>query len=274
MGSILNSDFYKLFKMKSFYICLIISAVLGIFETLMYQLTNNMMLEVQDSAGMVINDFKITMKDCLQSAFVNGDFSIIVIIAIVLFVTVEYSSGTLKNLVGRGCSRSKLFLSKTVTSVVEALLLYAAFAVCYIVSGFAMLSTDGIDNEFVSRLLLTYAVQILIIIAGVCVMVAVSTLLRSKGGAIAVLICANILVPMIMQIIYMLSISGDNMSEVANAVSGGSGNFSQYWIFSTASKVWENITNGEVYISLIIPVVYIIASIAAGLAVFKKRDIK
>lgn len=274
MGSILNSDFYKLFKMKSFYICLIISAVLGFFEILMIQLSNNMMLEVQNEAGVVVNDLTVTMKDCLQSVFNNGDFSIIVIIAIVLFVTVEYSSGTLKNLVGRGCSRSKLFLSKTVTSVVEALLLYAAFAVCYIVSGFAMLSTDGIDNEFVSRLLLTYAVQILIVIAGVCVMVAVSTLLRSKGGAIAVLICANILVPMIIQIIYMVSFSGDNVNEMVDAVSGKSGALSQYWIFMTASNVWGNIANGEVYISLIIPVVYIIASVAVGLAVFKKRDIK
>lgn len=274
MGSILNSDFYKLFKMKSFYICLIISAVLGFFEIFMMQLANNMIEEAQSQAGMIMDGIQIKMANCLQSVFNNGDFSIIVIIAIVLFVTVEYNSGTLKNLVGRGCSRSKLFLSKTVTSVAEALLLYAAFAVCYIVSGFAMLSTDGIDNEFVSRLLLTYAVQILIIIAGVCVMVAVSTLLRSKGGAIAVLICANILVPMIIQIIYMISITGEDMSEVADAVSGGSGALSQYWIFSTASKVWENIANGEVYISLIIPVVYIIASIAAGLAVFKKRDIK
>lgn len=272
MGSILNSDFYKLFKMKSFYICLIISAVLGLFETVMIQLANNMISQAQEEMGIAMAA-QTKMDSVLKTAFNNGDFSIIVIIAIVLFVTVEYSSGTLKNLVGRGCSRSKLFISKLVTSVVEALLLYAAFAVCYIVSGFVMFSTDGIDNEFISRLLITYAVQILIIIADVCVMVAVSTLLRSKGGAIAVLICANILVPIIIEIIYMVSITEVDAETIA-AVSGGGSNLSQYWIFMTNSSVWNNIANGEVYVSILIPIVYIIVSVAAGLVVFKKRDIK
>ena len=106
MQNLLKSDFYKLFKMKSFYVCAIIAAAMAAISMFLDSQLNNMMQSMSDTMGDMMTSQMVTLKNILPTIISpTGDYFILVIIGVCLFITIEYNAGTLKNIAARGFKR-------------------------------------------------------------------------------------------------------------------------------------------------------------------------
>ena len=66
MQNLLKSDFYKLFKMKSFYVCAIIAAAMAAISMFLDSQLNNMMQSMSDTMGVMMTSQMVTLKNILQ----------------------------------------------------------------------------------------------------------------------------------------------------------------------------------------------------------------
>lgn len=86
MQNLLKSDFYKLFKMKSFYVCAIIAAVMAAISMFLDSQLNNMMQSMTDTVSSAMMSTQIiTLKNILPTIISpTGDYFILVIIGVCL----------------------------------------------------------------------------------------------------------------------------------------------------------------------------------------------
>lgn len=283
MIKLINSDFYKLFRMKSLYVCLIVAVGLALLQSGISRLTVNMLEEdmgtsLVDMAG--IGD----IKDMLLNAM-NGDqnWVIISIIAVSLFVSIEYRAGTLKNIVAKGFSRESIFFSKLIVSIVEAVIICYAYIIVYVSACFIFFDSSGLSADFYSELAVNYAVNTLITIASTSFIVMTAYLIRSTGGTIALSICLYmIVIPMALQMMNLFSIlnSGDDSdSQILAATTAmnennGYGDAAYYWVGTLSATLSKCYADKTIYIPVLIALAYLALSVVIGLLSFKKRDIK
>ena len=102
MNNLIKFEFRKLFKSKSFYICLLICIGL----VLLSGLTTKIMVESREVIDL---PSKYSM---LQGAVSFGNITLISAIYTALFVCEDESSNTLKNIYAKGYTRGNVFISK------------------------------------------------------------------------------------------------------------------------------------------------------------------
>ena len=160
MQNLLKSDFYKLFKMKSFYVCAIIAAAMAAISMFLDSQLNNMMQSMTDTVSSAMMSTQIiTLKNILPTIISpTGDYFILVIIGVCLFITIEYNAGTLKNIAARGFKREYIFLSKIIVCVVEAFIITLCFAVSCVIFGLIFLGTPagGFGDGYFTELFTIY----------------------------------------------------------------------------------------------------------------------
>lgn len=281
MQNLLKSDFYKLFKMKSFYVCAIIAAAMAAISMFISLQLNNMMQSMSDTMGDMMTSQMVTLKNILPTIISpTGDWFILVIIGVCLFITIEYNAGTLKNIAARGFKREYIFLSKLIVCVVEAFIITLCFAVSCVIFGFAFLGvpTGGFGDGYFTELFIIYGVDILILIGYVSFIAMVAYLIRTNGGTIAITLCAHYLVPVIITMFNVVTIMNDtsdsDLEKMMSYTSNQYGQAAYYWIGTLGGAVSESYHNGTIYIPILVALAYIVVSCAIGMSVFKKRDIK
>lgn len=289
MLNLLKSDFYKLFRMKSFYVCCIVSVAIGAVAIVLNCALNSMMTAATDSvagAMAAATTPKITLKMMLPSLIspsgsmvVTGDWFILVMIGVSLFVTTEYNAGTLKNIVARGRKREYVFLSKLIVCIVEALIIALSFAVSCFVLGLIFLGmpSEELSGSFLLEILATYGIDILIIVGYTSVIAMIGYLIRTTGGTIAVTLCIHYLIPIVITMCNVTNIISESEDAVTSMISYQTnqyGNVAYCWIGTLGVTVSESYQNGTIYIPILVALAYIVATSALGMFVFKKRDIK
>ena len=109
MKNLLRADFYKLYRQKTFKVCLIILAV----ATLLTVVTMKIPVGEDSDGGKVFlgDSFGIsTAKDVALSV----DLTIYLAIWVALMFASEFQNGALRNAVSSGASRTQLYLSKSI----------------------------------------------------------------------------------------------------------------------------------------------------------------
>lgn len=280
MQNLLKSDFYKLFKMKSFYVCAIIAAAMAAISMFISSQVNNMMQSMPDTIGMMIIESQtVTLKSILPTMISPlSDYFILVIIGVCLFITIEYNAGTLKNIAARGFKREYIFLSKLIVCIVEAFIITLCFAVSCVIFGLMFLPIGNFGDGYFAELFTIYGVDVLILIGYVSLIAMITYLIRTNGGTIAITLCAHYLAPIIISMINAITIMNDTSnSDLRKMVSYTNNQYGQvayYWIGTLGGTVSESYHNGTIYIPILVALAYIVVSGAIGMLVFKKRDIK
>lgn len=280
MQNLLKSDFYKLFKMKSFYVCAIIAAAMAAISMFISSQVNNMMQSMPDTIGMMIIESQtVTLKSILSTMISPlSDYFILVIIGVCLFITIEYNAGTLKNIAARGFKREYIFLSKLIVCIVEAFIITLCFAVSCVIFGLIFLPVGNFGDGYFAELFTIYGVDVLILIGYVSLIAMITYLIRTNGGTIAITLCAHYLAPIIISMINAITIMNDTSnSDLRKMVSYTNNQYGQvayYWIGTLGGTVSESYHNGTIYIPILVALAYIVVSGAIGMLVFKKRDIK
>jgi len=267
MPKLLRADFYRLWKTKSYYICIAVAAAIAIFGAVMTQVSINMMkaaAKTEPSMQQSVDALTATTKQGgigYLGTCMNGNFiPLLIAIVVSLFVCMYFSSGAIKN--AHGFSRSEIYGSTLIVCSVSALIMMVAYMLFSFAAASVLWGVGKVDTDIVLGLLKMIGTESLLMIGCVSLFVMVAMLIRNSGGTIAINIGSFIVVPILLGIINGLLLKSDVV-------------LSKYWIANAGNFVAQlNPANDDIIRSLIIAGCYIVASTAIGLFTFQKRDIK
>lgn len=172
MKKLIKFEFRKLFKSKSFFICLVVC--LGL--VLLGGLTTKVLLE--NSEGEIATPTALSM---LKGAIGSANVVLISGIFVALFVCEDDTSGTIKNIYARGYSRRDVFISKYLVSLVSILIFTFSSMLLSFLFGLATWSSElKIPNNY----FITMLAQIVMMIAYHAVFFTISSKVRSNGSKI------------------------------------------------------------------------------------------
>ncbi len=268
----LNGDFYRLKKLKSVWISLIIMFAL-IFMTFAIYWIGIKFIESQPPEQMPEIDSTLQSIDSLIINMLYGSSSIAnveLFIAIVacIFIGKDFSCGYIALTSARGTKRANTYFSKWL-SLVCLFVLYVFFAllvsgIFYAISG----SPGGFTGANFGTLMRNFALQLLAGIASVSIFVMVNFLCRSSGTSIATCIASYLLLGIVVSVIKtVLSVSDASGTKLDWTVFLP---LQQMDVASSASKL----STAQIVAATVMPVVYTVASTLIGYFTFEKRDIK
>lgn len=268
MLQLLRADFYKLSKMKSFFICLLILLALIVGSVFLSDYTNNQNKgqTTVDENGQTVSlyDDSLSASSMLTSTF-SIDTVLFASIVISLLCANEFGFGTIKNTAARGFRRSQIYCSKLLVSMTVLLCMGLVGGIGMTVTATALWGFGDVGADYWVNLLQTMGLQILLCFAFTAVFATISVLARSSGGAIALNICVLQFSGLAVQLGQLL----------LNKVFHWEVNLRDYLLSTNLQALGYDELTGELATrSLVVGVVFLVVAIAVGLFSFQKRDIK
>ena len=249
MFKLLNFEFRKLIRQKSFYIC--IAAMLALLVGSAY--TTELM-----TAKSGVEDPSLSGISYLMEAISGSALSAVLAVFIPLFICEDYASGTIRNIITRGFSRLEMFIAKLIAVLAATVLMTAVcLAAAYLVgTAFWGAGEPSLGSEQIKILLC----QLAVIAAYATMFFAISSMLQKVGGSIA--IC--LILPMAALI--LLSLADAALAEREIELSG-------YWIENLGRSLASVEAEAEdIKKALIGAGCYFAASIAFSWLVIMKRE--
>ena len=268
----LNGDVYRLKKLKSVWISLIIMFTL-IFLTFAIYWIGIKIIENQTPEQAPDMDDTIQFTDSLIANLLYGSSSVAnveLFLAIVacIFIGKDFSCGYIALTTARGTKRANTYFSKWL-SLICLFVFYVCFAllvsgIFYAMSG----SPGGFTGAKFGTLMRNFALQLLAGIASVSLFVMINFLCRSSGTALATSIASYLLLEILVSII-----------ETVLRVSDTSGTKLDWTIFLPLQQmdiatIEGKLSTAQIAAATVMPVVYTVASTLIGYFTFEKRDIK
>lgn len=275
MGRLIISDWKKLMKCRTLWVCAVISFLTGMLMTVLYDMAWQNMSNTQQfqtvlylfqTAGMDTEMSKQLLSQFPAQVFwqyVNtllSDGNIVIFAAIVIsvYIGAEYNEGTFKNTLSRGFPRITVYLSKYIVSVAAM----AITVLSYVLGGGIVAAvkfdlTTDVSDEQMLIMILAYAA---LFIALTAVFMFIATVAKKTGFAVALSLVIPIVASLIIQI---LSFGFDWVTDAAN-----------YWIFDTATLVKMLYENGNIWIAFTVAPIYLLAALGFGSWIFQRQEMK
>ncbi len=266
----LTSDVYRLRKLKSVWISLVVMFLL-IFITFAIYWVGIKLIEKQGDD--VEANATLSFIDSLIITLLYGSTSIAnveLFIAIVacIFIGKDFSCGYIALTTARGTKRVDTYFSKWL-SLVCLFVFYMCFAL--LVSGifFAISgSPGGFTGAKFGTLMRNFALQILAGIASVSIFVMINFLCRSTGTSIATSIAAYLLLSIIVSVVSsVLGITDTAGKKVDWTI------FLPLQQMSIASSA-DKLSMVQIIAATVMPIAYSVICTLVGYFTFEKRDIK
>lgn len=281
MRHLIKSDFYKLKKAKSFWICMIIAAALAVFSVLAMDFSVKLMEQIpqqaaQDQAmleesGLNIstNGIPMTSEDLNASSMLliqfAGTTTILIAIFVSLFVGGEFSHGTIKNLASKNYTRAQIYFSKLIVSIIAAIGMTVFYAIVATILGTALWGFGNVEHSFTVNLCKGIPIELLLVSAFTALFVMFSMLIRQNGGALA----ANIFFLEFISLIVMIG------EMIVNKIFDTSITLSNYLIDTNMTQIATSEITGRLAArSICVGLGFFVAATIVGLLSFQKRDIK
>ncbi len=260
MINLLSAEIYKLKKSKSFKV----AAGLAVSFTVVIYLLEELLL-----SGLVENVDKAmiersTILHMLKQMFGQCNTIIFVTIFVCLFAMGDYSSGAIKNIVGKGLRREEIYLSRFLVTEFGAVMIYLLTALAVLVGGVIFLGTEQINGAVLYDFISYLSLQILYLTAYTAIIILVCEITRNTAGIIISLLGIMLLSNMVFEGI-----------DIVIKAAGASFSLSKYWIMTViASCPAADIPSWFVTSSGIAAGVWLIVSLAAGMLCFSWKDVK
>lgn len=256
MLNLLRSDFYKLFRLKSFYICGIIATILGAFDV--WFLNHNVNSELGIDASVLGYNGIYASVMCL------GEVVLLLSIFIAMFIPSEFSYGTIKNIASRGISRFNIYVSKLIVCAFVTVVYSLTVGIVGFTTGSIMWGVGDFSGEIAFNMFKSIGLFLLAVFAMECINIMVGFLLRHTGGTVATVLAISTLVPTLILIAeFFLKSKFDKEIEL-----------SKYWVGQYYGMAKLDVANDVLQTGIIVSLVYIFVSSAIGIYSFYKRDVK
>lgn len=206
MINLLRGELYKLRKSKAFFICCTAAVLLvGLVYWMLFLADAVQRGEVANGTGGVYVGVaeaggqmqevsgrlleEIGIMEVLQQ-MISNSAAIIMAVFAAIFVIGEYGTGAVKNIVGKGYAREKIFLAKYIATVAACLVILALTVVFTVLAGGVIMWSAGIKQDwsgaFFADLLWYCAIQALLGAAVVGVVAAISEACRNMAAGITI----------------------------------------------------------------------------------------
>lgn len=262
MLNLLNAEFYKLRKSKSFKVA---GALTVLFTTVIYfihMLFQSGMIENVDMEAVELS--RMDILQILHQMFANYNTIIFVTIFVCLFALGDYSSGAVKNFAGKGFRREEIYLARFLVTEFGAVMIYLLTALAVLAGGVIVFGTEQINEavlyDFISFLFL----QILYLTGYTAIIIMVCEFTRNTTGILISILGVMLFSTPLFQ----------GMDLVFRAL-GTSFVISKYWILTViGSCPLTDIPPKFVTGSGMIAGAWLIVSFVAGMLYFSREDIK
>ncbi len=252
MGKLIKFEFRKLFKSKYFYII----GAIAIAFVLISGITTKAINDAIVAEGGEATPYSAYL---FTKSALSGTFTMLIGIFAALFATEDQTCGTLKNIVAKGYSRTKLYFSKYIVSLVGVLIISAlTIAVSY---GYGN-SIWSNSLEITDNVALIVIGQLLGLLAYHSVFFAISYTSGKVGAAIAL----NIIGPLGVSLILGMGdafIKNDNFK------------LSSFWLDSLFSNFTSSITDTKLIgVGIALLIVYFAIAILVGSLINRRKEIR
>lgn len=271
------AETYKLRKSKSFYIC-VISAIAFVF--LMYSMLaiadNIQKGRLENGTGGVIvsvnnkqSDLSsssiwdtVSIMDMLQETFSGDVIGIILAIFASIFVICEFSSGMLKNIVGKGCSRGSIYLARLAAAILASILISLAGIAATLACGWLFAGIDPLSGSIWKHLPAYTGLQLLLITAITSIFVLIGEISRNLAAGISLGICTAAFPALLLNIL--------DMQFADSSITP-----SQFWPLTRLSACpFEGLTAGYAAETFAVTLFWIVLAAGLGIWHFYKTDIR
>lgn len=267
MRNLLRGELYKLVRSKCFYICCMI--MIGV-AFLMYglfalaDLAQNSQMENITVTVDAVSVWDEMSVGTMASTLVSGFGAVIVAIFVAVFYYGDYAGGAIKNVVGKGYTRTAVFAAKFIASTVGVILMEIALFLGLIICESVFLKAERLNGTVLEVLVKYVGIQLFLSIALTALMVLMNQLSRNLGLGIAISIClvtfSSLLTMGINAVLLYLKIDVD---------------VCEYWILDLMSNCpVEGLESGFVLRAIVCAVAWCIVSFGLGSLHFSKKDVK
>ncbi len=277
MIHLIKGEFYKVYKSRAFYVCCILAAAFIVFLYGMLIMADKIERgELANGAGgvYVSGDAmqesplplmeQITILEILQQMFGNCACFITIIFA-AIFVVGEYTNGAVKNAVGKGYARWKIFMAKYIAAAGVSVILLILTVITTVLCGAAIGKGGEISGSFFQDLFLFSGIQLLLGVALNGVIVAVCELCRSLGAGITIGIAIASFSPLI---------TGALDMAIALVLPQSNFKISSYWVMNLITECPVREIGGDFIIrAVLMSIVWIAVTAGAGIYHMKKADV-
>lgn len=275
MFNLFSGEFYKWKKSKVFKVCLAAAIGMIIFIYLMLMLAAKIQNGEMENGtgGVVVTESNMEKGEDvfaqygilgIVSEITGGGFELIFIAVFTcIWVVGEYSNGAIKNMVGKGYSRGKVFLSKYITTAVSVIIMNLILFLVMLLVGFAVVGTKEVSGGFFRDFFSYVGVQLLLCVAFSGILVAVCEFTRS--------IAAGITISMVLVIFSTVILGGVDLLLQALQLDVKA---STYWIMN----VMSDCPMGAIDLDFMgravsVTVMWTVLSLLAGMIHFRQKDI-
>ncbi len=286
MSKLLRSNFARLWKSRIFWLGMLFSAGLSVFFILMRY------IDIEQHQEVYAN-LDESYKNADELIFMGG---IIIIFAaavfIGIFVGTEYSDGTLRNKLIIGHSRSSIYISNLIVCTTAGIIMHLTYIITTILLGNLLLEDSTLTFK---KILLLTLMGTAAMIAASSLLVMISMLIHSKSaGAVAILIATMVMFLASMTIFQRLSTPEYN--DAYSYIDKDTGKpvvvekeKNTNYLTGTKRKVYEFLNDfiptsqfyksalldsSKLDITLIYDGIIILITTTAGIAVFRRKNLK
>lgn len=253
MSNLLRADLYKLTHLKSFYVIILLTALFHFLIILdlsfypeSYQSTYDHVLEIAFWPFSVWQFMPIVIPLALG-------------IFICLFVTLDFSNGTMRDPVTLGHRRMHVFLSKSLVSGFGAALIILICMIVSILSSFTMF--EGLSEVLNWNDVIQFGVRVILVMilafAQGFMFTAIAFMVRNTAIVMAVHFSVALFITMILGSVFQ-----PNSSSF------------YYWLGTALTKVVGPLQLEGIGAIIVIALSYMLLSILVGFFTFVKRDMK
>lgn len=271
MLNIIRGDLYRLRKSRSFAYCLLGIVIVTLLSYVLVEWTMAV-ADGRTSGGVGGINISVNEPDIfsdmgsaeIMSEVASSKYAFIFFaIFVCVWITSEFGCGAIKNIVGKGCSKIKVFLAKYIAVIGIVFVLNVFTYVAVILFGLIFNGTVNISKAFINDFF-TYAIlQTLLMIAYAGIVIAVSEMVRSTAVGIAVTM-----------LIFIFSTKLMEVFDLLLNIFGIDAKVSEYWIMSVVYDCYIGTIGTDFAIkSIVISVFWTVLSLAIGILHFSRTDI-
>ena len=266
MKNLLRSDFYRLFRSKSFYICTFVAALLMALNIFIIDWSIRVTSTLENAAATMpfaVNPYTNGISYGMI-AFTGGDVHMFIAIFTAIFITAEFSHGTMKNAVSKGFHRVQIYSTKMITMTAAAfLMMFVMFVIGTIAATIVTGTLGDISGVLIGQMLKTIGMEFLLHTSLIAIFVMIAMTIKNIGGVIAIDIIGVItlsgLVYLLLEFLFKNTI-----------------HFTKYSLINNIKFYYMNTTaTGDDYLrSILVGIAFLVVATALGIFAFIKTDVK
>jgi len=272
MSNLVRAEFYKLRRDKMFWVLLLIMALWGMLHAVFITLSSKGLLFLDITGGFMVAGpeegpkysttgmatFLITLRAASNPIFL----SLLLGMFAGFFISNEYKTGVVKNVIGCGRGRSEIFISKWIAYFIGVIVIWLIFpliAACaaMVANGFVTAS-DGISLVLIVRILSLALVQLAAFSA---LLVFIGVMVEESGKAIILSIT------IIVGLFLLFLILGSSFPVILRVY--------EYTILHQIGAAFSAIlTTTEIVRNICVGLITLLVLLFSGIGAFGRKEVK